>query len=73
MKNRQRPVVQSVSKCTIHVGDWCVFMKENNNQFLLGRVLSLGYLSGKSKDLNMPLTEHNPNIETENVSALCNW
>lgn len=68
------------SKSTLRLGDWCVFSKENidfetepSNNFLVGRILSMGYLKGSKKDLKKPLYEFNFTDDANNVGALCLW
>ena len=62
---------QVIGRQTIKLGDWCVFKKERNDDFLLGRVLFLGMLIGNRKDLSKFIFEYE--YGTANVSALCSW
>ena len=69
LKRQQYPVMV-VSKCTVRITDWCVFLKHDSDQFLVGRVLRLSFLTG-SKELSKEINEYEPG--THNVGALCLW
>jgi hypothetical protein len=63
--------VTEVKQCEIAIGDWCIFKSVDRSNVMLGKVLSMGYLSGTKSTLRELIQTCDPT--KENVGVLCVW
>lgn len=60
---------------TISVTDWCAFKFKSQSKFLIGRVLSFSYLTGRNRSFSLPSApvKTPEGVKGRGLGCLCDW